>query len=36
MTLIRVWLALKILKVSRYVSFWILPEAKGIRDEADQ
>lgn len=27
MTLIRVWLALKILKVSRKVSYWLLPEA---------
>lgn len=26
--LIRLWLALKILKVSRKISFWILPEAR--------
>lgn len=36
MTLIRVWLALLILKASRKVSFWMLPEAKGVCDEADQ
>lgn len=28
MTLIRVWLALKILRISRKISFWMLPEAK--------
>lgn len=27
MTLIRVWLALQILRVGRKVSFWLLPEA---------
>ncbi len=36
MMLIRLWLALAILRVSRKFSIWLLPEAKGIRDEADQ
>ena len=36
MMLIRLWLALLILKVSRKISFWMLPEAKGGCDEADQ
>lgn len=29
MTLIRVWLALQIIKVGRKVSFWLLPEVSG-------
>ncbi len=36
MRLIRLWLAIAILRVSRKFSFWLLPEAKGMRDEADQ
>lgn len=33
MILIRVWLALKILRIGRNVSFWLLPEAEGCKHE---
>lgn len=33
MTLIRVWLALQILRIGRKVSYWLLPEA---RDQFDK
>lgn len=33
MTLIRIWLALQILRIGRKVSFWILPEGKVVKHD---
>lgn len=33
MTLIRVWLALKILRIGRKVSFWFFPEGKAVKHD---
>lgn len=33
MKLIRLWIALNILRIGRKVSFWVLPEAKAVKHD---